>query len=230
MQKHPQISVPDGEETTPWDFMLLCAYLFGPFDLDAAATKENRVVPRWIGPGGPDPDCLGADAFSVDWGPPGSRVWINPPYGCKPTTGQWVKRIEEQASGGRHIVALIPSKPDTCWFQEHIIPSSREVRFLKGRLNHSDRPGPGWFASVVAVLDPRIPRPSFGDFRWDATVYWWDWREQMKMLGIPRRVARLPHQMAAVAALQKIEAAAKVLAAFNGILLGERTPGGEVGS
>jgi len=113
------------------------------FTLDAAATKGNRKVERYLGPDHANPAWR--DALQVEWaevttGP----VWLNPPYSsgekaCTPTC--WKKRcaergfhIQEDRPGcydfvrkaayerekGITTVLLVAARTDTAWFHEYV--------------------------------------------------------------------------------------------------------------
>ena len=85
---------------------------YGPFDLDAAASEENHIAPRWI--------TKEVDALTVDWTriiPPPCRVWCNPPYSRQGgPIEKWIRRFREMQLKGYDIVALVPADTSTKWF------------------------------------------------------------------------------------------------------------------
>ena len=89
------------------------------FTIDAAATKENALLPRYW--------TKEDDALVQDWG--GERVWCNPPYGKFqiPFIRKAAQRKAEIA------VLLIPARTDTLIWHECIFGVA-EVRFIKGRI------------------------------------------------------------------------------------------------
>lgn len=100
--------------------------VFGPlmeefqFDLDAAATSETTRLPRFLW------DALNLD----DW--PGSRIWLNPPYGRQ--LDPFVRRAYEEAKKGKLIVALIPFRCRAAWWHEAILGRATEVRCVRKRI------------------------------------------------------------------------------------------------
>lgn len=86
------------------------AAIYGPFDLDAAARRENAKAPRFY--------TKADDGLRSPWF---GRVWINPPYSDpKP----WCQRAVEAAHGGEAdlVVMLLPAAVDTIWFHDWVIP------------------------------------------------------------------------------------------------------------
>jgi len=63
--KDKPIETPDALYTT-------CSELYGPFDLDAAASKANTKCKNFL-----DRD---SDALQNAWHLLGKKVWLNPPY------------------------------------------------------------------------------------------------------------------------------------------------------
>lgn len=168
---------------TPQAMFTLLDRRYGPFSLDAAASAANRKCPQFIcPPGSPDalhPDCVGEDAFAVDWGRPGEKVWINSPYGRSVTT-RWAKRIAEHSISrhlnGRAITSLLPAKCGTVWFQDYLWPLADELLLIKGRVDFGGEFGAGWFESVVFHL----PGRRTGGPR----VYLWDWKAEAVACGL----------------------------------------------
>lgn len=96
---------------------------FGPFDLDAAATRHNSkgtlfysreksgLTRTWVG-----------------------RVWLNPPYG-RHLPLFLAKALEELGKGNAElVVCLIPARTDTAWWHDLVIPHAKLIRFLRGRV------------------------------------------------------------------------------------------------
>jgi site-specific DNA-methyltransferase (adenine-specific) len=48
-------------------------------------------------------------------------------------------------------IALLPSRTDTGWFHEDVLPGATQIRFIKGRLHFDDR-GPAPFPSMIVVF------------------------------------------------------------------------------
>lgn len=76
----------------------------------------------------------------------GKRVYCNPPYG--PGIRDWLIRgLEADVA-----VFLIPSRTDTQWFHEIVLPKADEIRFIKGRLKFGGSKNPAPFPSMVVVF------------------------------------------------------------------------------
>jgi site-specific DNA-methyltransferase (adenine-specific) len=135
----------DGTWTTPPDFFAHLNRLFGPFTLDAAASRENACCPKFLD--------KKIDALSVNW--PGV-VYLNPPYGRE--IGLWIEkaRWEAHAYAGRatRVVCLVPARTDTKWWHEHIVLANM-VLFLRGRLKFGGAATSAPFPSAVAVFERR---------------------------------------------------------------------------
>ena len=121
------------------------------FDLDCAATPENRKCPRWLGPGSAQPDAL-----SVSWEAP--RCWLNPPYS---RVRDFMAKAAAEAQRGCMVVALVPARTDTRWWHAHVWDGAAhaprpevEVRFLSGRLKFGGMPSGAPFPSVVVIFRP----------------------------------------------------------------------------
>lgn len=90
------------------------------FDLDAAADPETfRVKPYLIDALSPEP-----------W--PGTRIWLNPPYGRK--LEPFVRRAADEALLGKLVVALIPFRCRAAWWHEAVIGRALEVRCIRKRV------------------------------------------------------------------------------------------------
>ena len=80
------------------------------------------------------------DALSDPWPEP----WFcNPPYGR--ALPEWTRIMAKSGRG----VALLPSRTDTAWFHDYVLPCAR-LEFLRGRLHFDDAPQGGTFGSVLA--------------------------------------------------------------------------------
>jgi site-specific DNA-methyltransferase (adenine-specific) len=76
----------------------------------------------------------------------GKRVFCNPPYGPQ------IRSFLERASEAEVAVFLIPARTDTRWFHELVLPTAKEVRFVKGRLKFGDAKTGAPFPSMVVVF------------------------------------------------------------------------------
>ncbi len=109
---------------TDWETPL---EIFAPLDaefnftLDVCALSENAKCREWYGPGD--------NGLQMAWT---GRCWMNPPYG--PTIGLWIKKACESVMlDAECVVCLVPSRTDTSWWHDYIIPFA-EVRHLRGRV------------------------------------------------------------------------------------------------
>jgi DNA N-6-adenine-methyltransferase Dam len=83
------------------------------------------------------------DGLIQSWA--GKRVYCNPPYG--PKTADFLRKAGEAEIA----VFLVPSRTDTKWFHEIVLPRAKEIRFIKGRVHFNDK-GPAPFPSMVVVF------------------------------------------------------------------------------
>lgn len=105
--------------TPDWLFAEL-SHLFGPFDLDAAASDENARCRRYF--------TKATDGLSQEWA---GRVFVNPPYD---DIGPWVAKAAGEAACGRaSVVMLLPVRTSAGWFHEHVWMKA-PVLFLRKRL------------------------------------------------------------------------------------------------
>jgi len=86
-----------------------------------------------------------SDGLSVEWG---GATFCNPPYGRE--IGKWTRKAKEEAMKGKTIVLLIPSRTDTKWWHEDIMPAT-EIRFIKGRLKFGGSKNSAPFPSALVI-------------------------------------------------------------------------------
>lgn len=79
-----------------------------------------------------------------------SPTWLNPPYSAIPA---WLSAARRHQENGNLIVALLPSRTDTRWFHDIILPHA-EIRFIKGRLRFGNAAHNAPFPSLIAILRP----------------------------------------------------------------------------
>jgi transcriptional regulator with XRE-family HTH domain len=115
----------------------------GGFDLDpCAATTDKRrarVKARLL---------LTAedDGLVVPWR---GKVFVNPPYGR--SLKAWARKCAgEAANGGAVVVGLLPARPDTRWWHDHIAGQAH-VFMLRGRLQFGAGENSAPFPSAVVV-------------------------------------------------------------------------------
>lgn len=106
------------------------------FTLDVCATDENAKCPKYY--------TRADDGLSQPWE---GVCWMNPPYGREMVA--WLKRAEAEKANGVTTVALIPSRTNTGWWHDIVMPN--EVRFVRGRpkFGNADQGLPWPLAIVV---------------------------------------------------------------------------------
>lgn len=122
---------------------------WGPFYLDAAATKENALCIEYLD--------TKDDSLSCSWCEESGNgaVWVNPPYsrGIEP----WIDKMIEEGKQCR-VVALLPAKTDTQWFAK-VWDTCDEIVFHTGRYRFTLNGEPhdvGTFGTLFAKWDPLI--------------------------------------------------------------------------
>lgn len=120
------------------------------FELDpCAATPETAKTPAFFTPSD--------DGLSQPWGR--KRVFVNPPYG-RALPGWLSKAWEEAQYNGATVVMLLPTRTDTKWFHEYVMPHASEVRFIEGRVKYRNPDtgleAPAPFPSMIVVFYPAM--------------------------------------------------------------------------
>lgn len=142
------------EQSTPDYLFNQLDALYGPFDLDAAASEYNHKCEAYYD--------QRHDAMQVPvWN--GTRIWLNPPYSKRSVkTGSyglraWIKKAQEQAFLGKRVVMLLPSDTSTSWWHDYIEPvrayDHDAVTFLRGRVKFNGAGNSAKFANAVVVFD-----------------------------------------------------------------------------
>lgn len=137
---------------TPGELLTKLYAVFGPsFALDPCSpTKDRRLAPvlarRYI--------TMDEDALVLSWH--GSTVFVNPPYGKN--LKYWISkaRQEYEDKNASTIVMLIPARPDTAAWHQHIVNRAHIV-MIRGRLSFTDDAGktaPAPFPSALVIFGP----------------------------------------------------------------------------
>ena len=74
------------------------------------------------------------DGLKIEWK---NKNFVNPPYN---EIVKWAQKCCEEFKKGRECVLLIPSRTDTRYFHDFIIPYAK-IEFIKGRLRFVDLNG-----------------------------------------------------------------------------------------
>jgi len=126
---------------TPWPLFRRIDALFGPCELDVCAVAENAKCQSFLSPE--------VDGLSVRWR---GVCWMNPPYGRG--LGDWLKKAQQETEAGhaRRVVCLIPSRTDTKWWHETVLPQARVIVYIRGRVKFHGAANNAPFPSVVVVF------------------------------------------------------------------------------
>jgi hypothetical protein len=90
------------------------------------------------------------DGLKIKWG---EFCFVNPPYG-KTIKLFLEKALEEIKIGNcKKAVFLLPSYTDVKWFHEIILPYSKEIRFLKGRIKFGEHKNTAPFGSMICIFE-----------------------------------------------------------------------------
>lgn len=136
----------------------------GKIILDPCSNKQSIVLAE-------NNICLPQDGLAEDWYKYNGLVYVNPPYGRK--IFSWMVKCQQESCFGAEIIALVPSRTDTKWFQGTIgrKNGADAVCFWKGRIKFLGAPHPAPFPSVVAYWGPRVDKfkKVFGPKGWVVT-------------------------------------------------------------
>lgn len=86
----------------------------------------------------------GSSPLFTPWA--GRRVFCNPPY------GNAMVPFLERAREADVAVFLMPSRTDTRWFHDIVLPHAKEIRFVRGRLRFGGSKINAPFPSMVVVF------------------------------------------------------------------------------
>jgi site-specific DNA-methyltransferase (adenine-specific) len=129
-------SVRTGWCTPSW--ILTLVEKVGPIGLDPCSNMESgvRATERWE---------KSDDGLSREWGGHG-LVYVNPPYGRE--IGPWMVKCRDEGRRGVEIIALVPSRTDTRWFQDCALTAD-QILLYRGRLVFEGAPNAAPFPSAV---------------------------------------------------------------------------------
>lgn len=111
------------------------------FTLDVCATAQNAKCFAYFD--------KAHDGLGRSWAK--ERCWMNPPYGRE--IGRWVQKAAEEAEKGALVVALLPARTDTRWWQEWAMRG--DIHFIKGRLKFGGAKAGAPFPSAIVVFWPK---------------------------------------------------------------------------
>lgn len=108
------------------------------FDLDPCASHDNHKCDLYY--------TAEDDGLSKNWG--GYRVFCNPPYS---NIKAWIRKcFQEGHKPNTVVVALVPSRTDTQWWQNYV-QHRAEVRFVCGRLRFGGSKSNAPFPSAIVI-------------------------------------------------------------------------------
>lgn len=127
---------------TPPELLASLYGVFGRFDLDPCSPRKTRPPVRARVHYTADDDGLTLPWHGV--------VFLNPPYGR--ALGAWIGKAKSEVASGnaRMVVALIPARPDTTYWHDHILGQAA-VYFFRGRLRFSGSRNSAPFPSALAI-------------------------------------------------------------------------------
>ena len=131
---------------TPVDFFNKLNKRFN-FTLDPCSTSKNKKCEKFY--------TVEEDGLSKSW--KGETVFVNPPYG---NISAWVQKAYDESREGAFVALLIPSRTDTKYWHDLIMPAASHIFFVKGRLKFDNG----------AATNNSAPFPSaviiFGGMHW----------------------------------------------------------------
>ena len=110
------------------------------FTLDPCASADNAKCQKYF--------TQEQDGLKQNW--QGETVFCNPPYGRE--IKKWVsKAYQESLKPDTLVVMLLPSRTDTTWFHDYILPYGK-IDFIKGRLKFGSSKNSAPFPSMIVVF------------------------------------------------------------------------------
>lgn len=130
-----------GNYVTPDDLAKLLVEEFN-LTLDVCVDEESKCLYSYPGKIG----------LTEDW--TGYNCWMNPPYGRSIT--RWVMKAQHEMILHKVLtVALLPSRTDTAWFWNYVLPST-EIRLIRGRITFKGMDHGAPFPSMIAIYNPKL--------------------------------------------------------------------------
>lgn len=135
-------------------------------DLDAMATADNRVVPRYIAPPGyvdgigDERGPVAHDALLHPWAAYGRSIFVNPPFVLLAGA---TRAALQAANAGSTVVMLAPDNGDTRWYAAWVDAGAAVLRF-RGRVNYEPegeiegRRGAAFPSALYVMNDCALPR------------------------------------------------------------------------
>lgn len=121
----------DDKWGSPFELFDFAEFVFGTFDLDAAAEADWKMCEAFISE---EQDALNPE---TEW--EGNNIWINPPYDIKSITA-FVNRAIQETTLGKSITLLLPVKSDQQWFHT-LVEEGAQFIFIRKRVKFRRRNG-----------------------------------------------------------------------------------------
>jgi len=158
---------------TPYDLFHFAEFMFGEFNLDAAAEPDWKMCENYIG------EEQNALDPNVEW--KGDNIWINPPYDIKNITA-FIKRSFAESANHKSITLLLPVKSDQQWFHD-LVEQGAIFIFIRKRVKFRRRNGlPAIGASFPVMLvriNSTICEPKI--FSYDEHIKLFEQAKELKM-------------------------------------------------
>ena len=106
------------------------------FTLDVAANDDNAKCERYF--------TELQDGLVQPWD---GVCWMNPPFGR--VMKKWVKKAYDEWKNGTTVVCLLPSRTNTAWWHDWVIPS--EVRFIRGEVKFVGYERGLWMPMAIVI-------------------------------------------------------------------------------
>ena len=114
----------------------------GPIDLDPCTTADNPTgAARFF--------VKGDNGLKQNWGEcigDNELIFVNPPYGR--SIGRWTEKCRREAHRRNRIIALVPDRTDTAWFND-ALDSADAACLWRGRITFRGAPAPAPFPSAL---------------------------------------------------------------------------------
>jgi site-specific DNA-methyltransferase (adenine-specific) len=133
--------------------------------------KDDWATPQWLFDAldeefafGLDPCCYAHtakcdlffteadDGLAQSWH--GRSVYVNPPYS---EMNDWMRKCaDESRKGAKVIVALVPARTDTKAWQDTVLRTADEIRFIRGRVQFVGAEAGAKFPSALVIWRHRL--------------------------------------------------------------------------
>lgn len=125
---------------TPPELYAYLYFVYGPFDIDLCASKDNALHPEFF--------SFENSAWTANWDEIERsnghhfRIFANPPF-SKPNLQVFSDLAADYAQKTPYcsITAVIPAATGTKWFKENVVRRATEILFLTGRPAFLDQQG-----------------------------------------------------------------------------------------